>query len=418
MAPGRKRKGSVPKKPLTKRLTRSAAKQPVVAVPATDTSDVNRQDSTLDEIADHLQSGSALADDLPQAVKVVRSTQSQSSASNAGSWGEPAKKYYDIKTAAFTVPSFDGQLLMLNSFLTCTEEAYKSVHPLDRHMLLKTIANKCKGDALRFLYGKRITDDLGLFCKMLREQFGDVTAESQLQFELTYLFQQPAETIKDYGERAQLIIDKMAFAINSEQSSEVAQHLIDNLNKNAATYFFMGLKDENISREVRLKQPKNFRSAVKIAKEVEDQLGWREKLQKSSKPEAVTVAAASAPSNEQKQVPKCYKCGKMGHKANVCRTRSAPAQTGQQDGRPPRKTVTCYKCGKPGHVMSACRSGGSTSTFDEQSHHPKGQNHPPPPKYQSENQRGGRTQRGANSAAITNQSPQNQNGSVVSKLGP
>ena len=48
-----------------------------------------------------------------------------------------------------------------------------------------------------------------------------------------------------------------------------------------------------------------------------------------------------------KKLPKCFKCGKMGHKAKECRS---------------RETRSCYNCGQKGHLASACQKGPQKGT--------------------------------------------------------
>jgi hypothetical protein len=42
---------------------------------------------------------------------------------------------------------------------------------------------------------------------------------------------------------------------------------------------------------------------------------------------------------------KCFKCGKKGHKANMCRSKTE------------KKGITCFKCGKAGHIKKDCKAG-------------------------------------------------------------
>ncbi|GJV86096.1 putative reverse transcriptase domain-containing protein [Tanacetum coccineum] len=47
-------------------------------------------------------------------------------------------------------------------------------------------------------------------------------------------------------------------------------------------------------------------------------------------------------------LPKCYKCGKMGHKEKDCRSRNVASGTNAQSA------IVCYECGKRGHKSYAC----------------------------------------------------------------
>ncbi|GJW60126.1 putative reverse transcriptase domain-containing protein [Tanacetum coccineum] len=62
--------------------------------------------------------------------------------------------------------------------------------------------------------------------------------------------------------------------------------------------------------------------------------------------------------------PKCYKCGKMGHKEKDCRSKNVASGTNA------RSAVVCYECGKRGHKSNACpkradRQGGNMRGADK-----------------------------------------------------
>ncbi|GKE65860.1 putative reverse transcriptase domain-containing protein [Tanacetum coccineum] len=46
--------------------------------------------------------------------------------------------------------------------------------------------------------------------------------------------------------------------------------------------------------------------------------------------------------------PKCYNCGKMGHKEKDCRSKNVASGTNA------RSAVVCYECGERGHKINAC----------------------------------------------------------------
>ncbi|GJT66782.1 putative reverse transcriptase domain-containing protein [Tanacetum coccineum] len=122
---------------------------------------------------------------------------------------------------------------------------------------------------------------------------------------------------------------------------------------------------ENIKRETTSSRPTVLNEAVRMAHTlIEQKLQAKAKrIAESNKRKALTTtqnAGANqigvAPKCNRYGIchfgqclPKCYKCGKMGHKEKYCKSRNMASGTNA------RSVVVCYECGERGHKSYACQ---------------------------------------------------------------
>lgn len=70
---------------------------------------------------------------------------------------------------------------------------------------------------------------------------------------------------------------------------------------------------------------------------------------------------------------KCYRCGKLGHRAANCRHNKEIKVVGNHNNNNRIKQIICYNCGKPGHLARNCRSTQQQKvTYNNQRHATQG----------------------------------------------
>ena len=144
------------------------------------------------------------------------------------------------------------------------------------------------------------------------------------------------------------------------QLDTLSQMMNANYNLNVKDIEITTLKLQNEQLQNDLKREKEFAESFNKKSEA---IKYFEKLMKSPRSNSDTSRLGytsteedeSSKSAEQRDIkgkdskPTCYNCGKKGHIANVCRSK-----TTNKNARP-KSMIHCHKCNKQGHQALECK---------------------------------------------------------------
>ena len=199
----------------------------------------------------------------------------------------------------------------------------------------------------------------------LKSRFAEVLDTQHALQILRMTRQKTGETIPVYAERLIRAADDV-WPDADMQDPLVEQQMVG--------IFTDGLLDNAVARKVIREGPADFQAAVQLAMK-EEKLSRRFELRhrtgpkfgqkRSSRPMTSDYSKQTDRQDRQEEPMevdafhgKCFKCGRRGHRAVDCRTKTKTVHevTARQN------QITCFKCGQVGHGIAKCQNRGSPQT--------------------------------------------------------
>lgn len=141
------------------------------------------------------------------------------------------------------------------------------------------------------------------------------------------------------------------FTVKFEQN---CQKLSNMLTENEMIFIFIMKLKSKTQNEVRQRNPRTLKEAVRIALNYEDAM-FGSKNEENKTATVNVLRKFNRPFQKQQKQIKCFKCKGFGHKANNCRMHgSSPKEKERKKDEGEKRK--CYKCGKPGHLANNCRN--------------------------------------------------------------
>lgn len=255
----------------------------------------------------------------------------------------------DINMALKIIPEFSGNRSEFHKFVSCCDIMSTSLtSDADKALLAKIIITKLSGPAYHLIKYKSVTKWADLKV-LLQEQFLESRSIAQLQLELLNCRQGNNESVRDFANKIEQLLNDLNDACIASQGPESAT-LIQNLNqKSAYQAFTQGL---NYQYKVLIKASRFTTLTEAISAAVEE-----ERLN--------NVLGHKKTENKSTGRSKCHFCSKLGHLEKDCfikrnQTQGAHAQIPSIPYKREIKqettvnTITCAYCKKPGHHIREC----------------------------------------------------------------
>lgn len=212
------------------------------------------------------------------------------------------------------IPKFRGEASEAFSFIQNCENAFKLAKE-PQHKPLLAFAKSCiSGNASSILMNKTL-DSWSQLKAELNKVYKENYSNLQLHRELIQLKQQYDETVVQYTQKCETLQRRMLQneVVDTETSDWKGKS--EYIKLNILNAFVNGLK-EKISSYVNNRKPEDLNEASRYAIEEESRLGLHVNLLKPSSSKDYTNK-----NTVRINTITCFACGKVGHKANVCRNR-------------------------------------------------------------------------------------------------
>ncbi|KAJ8911541.1 hypothetical protein NQ315_012794 [Exocentrus adspersus] len=229
---------------------------------------------------------------------------------------------YKLSEVFSIVPEFEGDQIVLGTFLNACEHAFSMAVGEHRKLLIIHIKNKLKGRAAQLINSRNPAtwDEIK---QLLSLHFGDSRDLTSLIQDLQRMRQLPNESALTFFSRLQTHNAKMHSAVHKagltrEQKTAQSQ-LIETMTLNT---LLTGL-EPRLAHIIRAGNPNSMLEALhRIKRELQLSYFENQKFDRTSLPR-------NNPNQQNRPIPNqpklCNTCKRTGHTANECRVRQQPA---------------------------------------------------------------------------------------------
>lgn len=228
----------------------------------------------------------------------------------------------DLITALRFIPEFtDGNETDLASFIARCDFVFSKIPDAIKSDILDAVLTQLKGKAFDAVRYREITSWEELKAH-LRTIFGTSHSVQYLQAQLSSMRQSPKEMIKDFAQRIEKTYHELTHALTIGKNNTEAKVIAQTVQSHALSVFISGVS-QTIQILLLARNITSFEETVLIGMEQEKTFGTGGEASKiyerNNKNHAKEKFNKTGEKIDKSKI-KCYRCDKMSHYANECKT--------------------------------------------------------------------------------------------------